>query len=180
MEFQITLNPETGEIDEEDLKKKLNFAKKQEVENPSGYPLLQCPYCLYSSMEMTDFIIVGRPKRLDGYSLTLDSGKPVLESGSISKKMAHCPKCKVTLRRQTLVQTGKMSVQQYARWVAASVTYDVDHRVKFGRGGPIRAFLEAHDIENEFWTAYKEEKQRIDPTWIPWDQRKKETEINQS
>ena len=86
------------------------------------------------------------------------------KSGNISKKIALCPSCHNTLRRSTLVNTGKLDWKHYASYLASLSMYDADHRIKWEkiflalRQGD-RAFV------TNFWENYREEKARIDPNY---------------
>ena len=120
--------------------------------SPLTYTRLQCPYCMYSSKSITDFQIFNG--KSNSRSVDLLTGKPVMEKGNPSKKMAHCPQCKNTIRIKTLIQTFKMTYGDYAQWLYWVAKYDADRRVKWS------LLFEAFK-GTDFWKIYRAFKEQV-------------------
>ena len=122
-----------------------DLQKNYRVEVFNEYPYLQCPYCLFGSKSMNDFLVVGKHR-------------------NISKKMALCPKCHNTLRRSTLVSTGKMDLEQYGSYLAGLANWDVDKRVKWSLIFNVLKSVSSEE-RSKLWIAYRKRKSEINPDY---------------
>ena len=127
--------------------------KEVKTVTESYYPYLQCPYCLKGSYSLNDWIVVNK-------------------KGNISKKMAWCPRCHVTLRRKTLVHTGSLDLIEYGKYLASLAQYDVDKRIKW-----TIIFQEldkvSYEERSKMWEAYRAERSRVDPFYAARQEEKR-------
>lgn len=122
------------------------YYRPNETVFENSYPDLQCPYCLFTSQSLNDFLVVGK-------------------NGRISKKMALCKKCHVSLRRSTLIAVGKMDPIQYAGYLASLANWDVDRKVKWQSIFDTLDENLTYDQKKAFWEEYRRVKGELNPAY---------------